>query len=138
MRDVRPGETRLRIADVDDSFFTMIARAGVPVAQMQAALKPVLAKRAELASLERNLQALSEQRDEIGRDQERLRENMKALRGSAEEKQLLQRYTRQLDDQETRLDALKQELTKTTAARNAAREELNALVASVSFEVGGA
>ena len=136
VRDVKPGEARLRIADVDDSFFTMIAQAGVPVAQMQAALKPVLDKRAGLASLERTLQALNEQRDEIRRDQERLRENMKALRGSAEEKQLLQRYTRQLDEQETRLDALKQELAKTTAARDTAREELNALVASVSFEVG--
>ena len=43
-------------------------------------------------------------------DQQRLRENMKALRGSAEEKQLLQRYTRQLDAQETRLDALQTEI----------------------------
>jgi len=32
---------------------------------------------------------------------------MKALRGSAEEKALLQRYTRQLDEQETQLDALR-------------------------------
>ena len=31
---------------------------------------------------------------------------MKALRGSAEEKALLQRYTGQLDEQETQLDAL--------------------------------
>jgi hypothetical protein len=31
---------------------------------------------------------------------------MKALKGSAEEKTLLQRYTKQLDEEETRLDAL--------------------------------
>ena len=45
--------------------------------------------------------------DQIFADQARLTENMKALRGSVEEKALLQRYTRQLDDEETQLDALK-------------------------------
>jgi hypothetical protein len=41
----------------------------------------------------------------IAADQERVRENMRALRGSSEEKQLLQRYTRQLNQQEDRLAA---------------------------------
>ena len=36
----------------------------------------------------------------IDKDQGRLRENMKALKGSPEEKALLQRYTKQLDSQE--------------------------------------
>ena len=71
----------------------------------------MLEKRAELASARASPPAASRSSsDEIARDQERLRENMKALRGSAEEKQLLQRYTRQLDEQETRLDALKQDV----------------------------
>src|SRR5205823_14233536 len=40
--------------------------------------------------------------DQIFADQARLRENMKSLKGSTEEKALLQRYTKQLDDEETR------------------------------------
>ena len=36
----------------------------------------------------------------------RLRENVKALKGSAEEKALLQRYTKQLNSQESRLEEL--------------------------------
>ena len=39
---------------------------------------------------------------------------MKALRGSAEEKQLLQRYTRQLDEQENTLATLQREIDKAT------------------------
>ena len=46
---------------------------------------------------------------------------MKALRGSAEEKLLLQRYTRQLDDQENKLEALRREMAATTGRRDAAR-----------------
>ena len=74
----------------------------------------------------------------IAQDQQRVRENMKALRGSAEEKQLLQRYTRQLDEQETRLDSLKQDVTKTSQQLDKARGELAALIGSVSFELNAA
>lgn len=59
---------------------------------------------------------------------------MKALRGSAEEKQLLQRYTRQLDDQETKLEALRREIVRTTGRRDAARQELNGLIGSFAYE----
>src|SRR5262245_4057906 len=48
-----------------------------------------------------------QQTDQIFSDQARLRENMKSLKGSAEEKALLQRYTKQLDDEETQVDTLR-------------------------------
>jgi lipid II:glycine glycyltransferase (peptidoglycan interpeptide bridge formation enzyme) len=47
--------------------------------------------------------------DSINRDQGRIRENMKTLKGSAEEKDLVQRYTRQLNSQEDRLATLNKE-----------------------------
>ena len=37
---------------------------------------------------------------------------MKALKGSAEEKSLVQRYTQQLNEQENRLEALRKEVAK--------------------------
>jgi transposase-like protein len=60
---------------------------------------------------------------------------MKALRGSAEEKQLLQRYTRQLDEQETRLDALQQETIRIGETVTKVHGELATLIASVSFDL---
>src|SRR5205823_7163965 len=48
--------------------------------------------------------------DQIFADQARLRENMKSLKGSTEEKALLQRYTKQLDDEETRSEEHTSEL----------------------------
>ena len=84
----------------------MAVKAGISAQSLETALKPVLDKRAELTALQDRHVSLEQERNTINQDQQRLRENMKALRGSDEEKQLLQRYNRQLDDQETRLDNL--------------------------------
>jgi len=135
VREIRQGQSSITIADVDDLMLTRFVQSGVPSAALEAALRPVIAKKGEIAQLERQVQALDTEGSTIVSDQQRLRENMKALRGSAEEKQLLQRYTRQLDEQENRIDALKQELTKTSQQLVRARGELSALIGSVSFEL---
>jgi hypothetical protein len=59
---------------------------------------------------------------------------MKALRGSAEEKALLQRYTRQLDEQETRLDGLRKKIEDTEARRDRANEELEKMIDELQIE----
>lgn len=71
----------------------------------------------EVAAIDRRLNEPQAERTRIVQDQQRLRENMKALRGSAEERPLLQRYTRQLDVQENRLAALQEEVATATAER---------------------
>ena len=135
VREVRPGESSVVIGDVDEIVLARLAQSGVPAAALETALRPVITKKAEVAQIERQLQALESERDTIGTDQQRLRENMKALRGSAEEKQLLQRYTRQLDQQENRLDALKAQIDAQTQQLAKARAELAALIGSVSFDL---
>jgi hypothetical protein len=134
VREVRTGETQTALGDFLDGQVSQLAVTGGNAESLQRALAAVLAKRAELAAIERQLTTLDAQLKAIVEDQQRLRENMKALRGSAEEKQLLQRYTRQLDEQENRLDALRRDLAATTGRRDAARQELNARIGSFTFE----
>lgn len=136
--EVSRRESRITIGDIDALLITRLAQSGVPAQALEHALKPVLDKRSELAAIERRLEALQGERQTIVEDQQRLRENMKALRGSSEEKLLLQRYTRQLDEQENRLDALKREIDQATAARDVARDELSKLIQAVSFELTAA
>ena len=59
---------------------------------------------------------------------------MKALRGSAEEKALLQRYTRQLDEQETQLDALRKKIQDTEAQRDKASNALEKMIGELQIE----
>jgi hypothetical protein len=135
VREVRQGEAVITVGDVDDTLMTRLAQSGVSASALEAALRPVILKRNELAALEARQQALGADRATIVEDQQRLRENMRALRGSTEEKQLLQRYTRQLDEQETRLESLQQQATSVTGQIEKARQELAVLIASVTFEL---
>jgi hypothetical protein len=135
VREVRQGDAVISVGDVDDTLMTRLARSGVSASALEGALRPVILKKNELAALEGRQQALRADRATIAEDQQRLRENMKALRGSTEEKQLLQRYTRQLDEQETRLESLQQQATSLTGQIEKARQELAVLIASVTFEL---
>jgi hypothetical protein len=134
VREVRVGETRVSVSDFIDTLNAQLTVPGTSSEALQRVLAPLVAKRSEVAGIERQLGSFEAQLRSIVEDQQRLRENMKALRGSAEEKQLLQRYTRQLDDQENKLEALRREIATTTIRRDAARQELNVLIGSFSYE----
>ena len=67
-------------------------------------------------------------------DQNRIRENMKALKGSSEEKALLQRYVGQLDSQENRLALIRKETSDLTAQQNAAQAELDRMIMEVGVD----
>jgi len=134
VREARSVETRVSVTDFLDSLNSQLVVSGGGSEALQRALAPVIAKRSEVANIERQLGSLQTDLRGIVEDQQRLRENMKALRGSAEEKQLLQRYTRQLDDQENRLEVLRREIATTTSRRDAAQRELNVLIGSFTYE----
>ena len=60
---------------------------------------------------------------------------MQSLKGSSEEKQLLQRYTAQLNDQETQLEKLRKEIESLGAKKDAEAEKLTKLVRELTFDV---
>ena len=131
------GDATYRLADFDDRLIIVLVRSGAPEAALRTALQPLISKRVEVAAADARLSAATTQIAEIDRDQQRLRENMKALRGSAEEKALTERYTRALSDQEDKLGALRDELKKATTDRDTRRRELAELAARLAFEIGG-
>jgi hypothetical protein len=135
VRDTRTGETRVMLTEMTDAIVTEIGGRGISLEALQKALKPLLDKKAEVAGLERQIRDVGGVRQAITQDQQRLRENMKALRGSPEEKQLLQRYTRQLDQQEDQLAELGAALGAAATKLEVARAELAKLVASLSFDI---
>jgi len=135
VREVKAGETRINISEMSDAILTDLSARGAPAQALLTALKPLLDKRAELSRVDRALAALAADQTMIVSDQLRLRENMKALRGSAAEKQLLERYIRQLDEQETKLESLRQATAKSTKERDAVRAELAKLVGELTFDL---
>lgn len=123
-----------QVASVDDRFLVNLTQQGGSDASLRQAFEPIFAKRAELAQAVSRLAALDAEITAIGHDQERVRENMKALKGTPEEKALTERYTRELNDQEDRLAQLQANRRTAEADRNARQAELTDLARKLSFE----
>jgi hypothetical protein len=131
------GDSTYRLADLDDSTIAILVGAGVNEGALRRVLQPLTDKRTEIAALDRRIADINRQIADIERDQQRVRENMKALRGTDEEKALTQRYTRQLGEQEDRLGSLRADLGKASAERDARRRELSELAGKLQFEIAG-
>jgi hypothetical protein len=129
----RAVETTYLVSNVTDDQLTLLVRQKALSPETEQALRAVLAKKAEIAGVEAEIRTRTQERDQIFRDQERLRENLKALGTRAEEKALVVRYTRQLEEQETRLDVLKKETADRDAARQKLQRELDAAIQGMAF-----
>lgn len=112
----------------------MVVKQGTVTGEMAEALKKITAQKAVVAKLEEEMENRQKDIDRIVEDQGRLRENVKALRGCAEEKALLQRYTKQLDEQETQLDVSRKKIKDTEAQRDKANEQLEKMVEELQIE----
>jgi hypothetical protein len=127
-------ETTYQLSDLNDDQIALFVRQKTISPEMQQALAKVTTQKAVVAKLEEEMENRQKDIERIVDDQGRLRENMKALRGSAEEKALLQRYTRQLDEQETRLDALRTKIEQTEAQRDQANDLLGKIIDDLQLE----
>jgi len=98
-------------------------------------LGKILAQKKVIADLEVQSSAREKESTKIFEDQQRLRENLKALKGSMEEKALVQRYTQQLNNQESRLEALEKESDLLEEKTEKAESEMEQMIQALSFDV---
>jgi septation ring formation regulator EzrA len=110
-------------------------KAGFGDPAVDARLGPIVAKKQAIAALERDMQEKEAELERISEGQERVRENMKALKGSDSERELIQRYTRQLGEQEDRIDALTRAGAALEAQRKTAQGELDTLIDALTLDV---
>jgi hypothetical protein len=100
---------------------------------LEQAFRRVLDQKTAVADFDAQLQARQQEIDAIGSDQARLRENMKALKGSAEEKALIERYTRELNSEEDRLAALHSQISELKGKREQAAQRLDQILKEISL-----
>jgi chromosome segregation ATPase len=113
---------------------TLLVAENRVTAALKDALQGVLKRKNEISQLETQSAERKNQMDAIEKDQARLRENMKALKGSAEERALTQRYARQLDSQEDKMAALRKEKDDLDARQEQAQQELDTLVQQIVLD----
>jgi hypothetical protein len=134
VEEVRTLATSYQLSDLNEDEIGVFVNQGTITPEMAKALASITAQKAVVAKLEEEMENRQKDIDRIVEDQGRLRENMKALRGSAEEKALLQRYTRQLDEQETQLDVLRKKIQDTEAQRDKANNALEKMIDELQIE----
>jgi hypothetical protein len=133
--EMRPIDSQVAVSNISDDQIALILRGRNVAAGVEPQLRAVAAKSRELAGVQRGISDRQAEVRRIGEDQGRVRENLKALKGSDAEKALTERYTRQLSAQEDRLDALRRELADAEADRAAKQQELSQLVAALAVDV---
>jgi hypothetical protein len=134
IEEVRTLQASYQVADLDRDQIGVFVKQGTITPEMAQALQKIAVQKAVVAQLEDGMDNRQHEIDRIVDDQARLRENMKALRGSAEEKALLLRYTKQLDEQETQLETLRKKIQEEDARRDKANEELAKMIADLEID----
>jgi len=133
--EARPIEARYTLTDINGPLVATFVQQRSIDKSVEEALRKVLAQKAVIDDLTARSEARDGEMDKIFDDQKRLRENLKALKGSPEEKALVQRYTQQLDRQETRLETLRKEMEQIEAQKDKAQAGLERMIGELSFDV---
>jgi hypothetical protein len=134
VEESRPVAATWHLANIDARQVEFFVRQQSINKAVEEALGPILAQKDVVAELDSKKDALDEEMKKIFDDQQRLRENMKALKGSSEEKLLVQRYTQQLNEQETRLDRLGKETERIQKEMDAAQEVVNRMIRELAVD----
>src|SRR5690348_14506798 len=101
---------------------------------IEAALRKIIAQKNVAADLNAQIAAVSSRRQKIFADQQRIRENLKALKGTAEERALTERYTQQLANQENQLDALQKQDADLQMKHAQAQAELDKTIQNLTLD----
>ncbi|HEV2961552.1 MAG TPA: DUF4139 domain-containing protein [Candidatus Angelobacter sp.] len=132
--EVKPLETRYALSNITDAQVKVWSNENLMKPETLQALQRIIQQKSEIAGLEREIEVRKGQINSIDQDQQRLRENMKALKGSPEEKALLQRYTKALNDQEDKLQVVRTEIASREQQRDKGREQLDKMMQELTLD----
>jgi hypothetical protein len=135
VEEARPLAASYQLTNLNSDQLELFIRQRTINSTVEKSLRQILAQKDVVSDLESRKDARDEEMTRIFDDQQRLRENMRSLKGSSEEKVLLQRYTAQLNDQETQLEKLRKEIESVSARKDAEQEKLAKLVRDLTFDV---
>jgi hypothetical protein len=130
----RPMESNYTLTNIDSDQFVLFTNSKLLTPDLEHVLADAIKTKAEIASLDSQIRYREAEVQKIGTDQNRLRENMKALKGSSEERALLQRYTHELEFQEDRLATLQKEADELRSKRTKLKADLEQQLGAINYE----
>ena len=134
VEEARPVAATYQLTNIDARQVELFVRQQSINKAVEDSLRRILAQKDVVGELDGKKDAHDEEMKKIFDDQQRLRENMKALKGSSEEKLLVQRYTQQLNDQETRLEKLGKEIEQLQKEMDAAQGVVDQMIRELAVD----
>jgi hypothetical protein len=134
VEEFHPEETTSQLSDLTDDQVQLFATQNRVTPQMRSAFHQVLDQKNQIYFTQSDIHSREHELESITKDQARIRENMKALKGSAEEKALLVRYAKQLDSQEDRLNTLNREIGSLRNKQAQEQQKLDEIVQQVTLD----
>jgi len=135
VKEYRPITNRYQISNVTDNDIKFFFDQKMINAEVEKALRNIASQKNNISLMNGIIADRKAQVTAIGNDQQRVRENMKALKGSAEEKALLERYVRELNEQEDRVQSLQRDIADWQQKRDSALSALNEMIEALQMEV---
>lgn len=132
--EVQPLEKKIALSSVTDDQIRIWFNDKTIKPEVEQALHKIVEQKNMIAGLDQQVQTRQTQISAIALDQQRLRENMKALKGSVEEKALLQRYTKELNDQEDKLQTARTEIENLAVKRAEGNSQLDKLLSDLKLD----
>ncbi|MGH9733507.1 MAG: hypothetical protein ACRD8A_02805 [Candidatus Acidiferrales bacterium] len=130
----RPIQSNYALTNLTSDQIEVFVHQGTINSQIDQAFRKIVTQKAVVAGLDAQIAQRSKERQQIYDDQQRIRENLKALKGTAEERALTERYTKQLSDQETQLEALRRESADLQTKRDQAQAQLDNMIQNLSLD----
>ena len=134
VESVHPEETTFALTNLDPDEVALLVQQKRMTPPLQQAFDRILKQKAKVEEISSHISERKRESDQIAADQNRIRENMKALKGSSEEKALLQRYVGQFDAQESRLAVLRKESGDLSVQEAQARAELDRVIMQANVD----
>ncbi len=136
VEEARSEEAQYVLSNLDSNIVALLVDQKRITPVMQQAFHRILSQKIKISDLDQQISQREQEITELTKDQNRLRENMKALKGTAEEKALTERYTRQLNQQEDTFATLRKEIADLKTQRNQSEQELESMVLAINLDEG--
>ena len=126
-------EESLYVSDISSDVIAIWVQNKALTAAARQGLERIKAKQDEVAAANTELESTSQQSAEIIKDQERLRQNLGSLNRVAGQEALVQKYVKDLADQENTIAQLRDKTAQLRKRKIALESELSSLIDKLEF-----
>jgi hypothetical protein len=122
------------LTDLTEENITIFANQKYFTPEVEQTIHQIIRLKGQISDMDKQIKEKEDQVTTIFKDQERVRENLKTLKDTPEQRKLLERYTAKLSAGEDQLEQLRKEIQALKAQRLQLSQELSKILQGLSFE----